>query len=125
MLAFVFGPIRSSEVHFRDQKTAAGRIELERAEVRWFLSIEPEFLPENAIKGEKVTYRSITIEGEELEFSGGFNDLHTESYQMALDGKGFGVEENRSAIKIVEDIRTQAIEACPKSCHPLLSRFKK
>ncbi|MDT1909244.1 oxidoreductase, partial [Acinetobacter baumannii] len=77
--------------------------------VRWFLSIDANNLPENAVQGEKLTYRSITIENEELEFSGGFTDLHTQSYQRVLEGKGYGVEENRAAIETVEVIRVSPI----------------
>ncbi|MFX5096508.1 oxidoreductase, partial [Acinetobacter baumannii] len=78
---FIFGKIVKNEVHYRDEKTASGYLEYERARVRWFLSIDANNLPENAVQGEKLTYRSITIENEELEFSGGFTDLHTQSYQ--------------------------------------------
>ncbi|MFH4081870.1 oxidoreductase, partial [Acinetobacter baumannii] len=104
-----FGKIVKNEVHYRDEKTASGYLEYERARVRWFLSIDANNLPENAVQGEKLTYRSITIENEELEFSGGFTDLHTQSYQRVLEGKGYGVEENRAAIETVEVIRVSPI----------------
>ena len=76
------------------------------------------------MKGEKLTYRSITIENEELEFSGGFTDLHTQSYQRILDGKGYGVEENRAAIETVEVIRVAPLIENPANPHPLLVKVK-
>lgn len=124
MLHFIFGNITKNEVHYRDEKTAAGYLEYERARVRWFLSIDANHLPDNAVQGEKLTYRSITIEGEELEFSGGFTDLHTQSYQRVLEGKGYGTEENRAAIATVEVIRTAPITQNPASPHPLLAKVK-
>lgn len=122
MLHFIFGNIVNNEVHYRDDKTAAGYLEYERARVRWFLSIDADHLPANAVKGEKLTYRSITIEGEELEFSGGFTDLHTQSYQRVLEGQGYGTEDNRAAIATVEVIRTAPITASPANPHPLLAK---
>ena len=109
----------------RDEKTASGYLEYERARVRWFLSIDAKNLPENAVQGEKLTYRSITIENEELEFSGGFTDLHTQSYQRILSGKGYGVEENRAAIETVEVIRVAPLVENPTNPHPLLAKVKK
>lgn len=122
MLHFIFGNIVKNEVHYRDDKTSAGYLEYERARVRWFLSIDADHLPDNAVKGEKLTYRSITIEGEELEFSGGFTDLHTQSYQRVLEGQGYGTEDNRAAIATVEVIRTAPITASPANPHPLLAK---
>ena len=125
MLHFIFGKILKSEVHYRDEKTSCGYLEYERARVRWFLSIDANNLPSNAVQGEKLTYRSITIEGEELEFSGGFTELHTRSYENILAGKGYGLEENRTAIETVEKLRLQAIEQNPANPHPLLAKVKK
>lgn len=125
MLHFIFGKILKSEVHYRDEKTSCGYLEYERARVRWFLSIDANNLPSNAVQGEKLTYRSITIESEELEFSGGFTELHTRSYENILTGKGYGLEENRTAIETVEKLRLQAIEQNPANPHPLLAKVKK
>lgn len=125
MLHFIFGKVVKNEVHYRDEQTASGYLEYERARVRWFLSIDAKNLPENAIQGEKLTYRSITIEGEELEFSGGFTDLHTQSYQQVLAGNGCGIEENRVAIETVEVIRVAPIVDNPVNPHPLLVKVKK
>lgn len=122
MLHFIFGDIRQNEVHFRDEKTASGYLEYDKARVKWFLSIDANHLPENAVNGEKLTYRSITIEGEELEFSGGFTDLHTQSYQKILSGNGYSVEDNRAAIETVEVIRVAKVTQNPEISHPLLTR---
>ena len=122
MLHFIFGDIRQNEVHFRDEKTASGYLEYDKARVKWFLSIDANHLPENAVNGEKLTYRSITIEGEELEFSGGFTDLHTQSYQNILSGNGYSVEDNRAAIETVEFIRVAKVTQTPEISHPLLTR---
>lgn len=125
MLHFIFGKVVKNEVHYRDEQTASGYLEYERARVRWFLSIDAKNLPENAIQGEKLTYRSITIEGEELEFSGGFTDLHTQNYQQVLAGNGYGIEENRAAIETVEVIRIAPVVDNPANPHPLLVKVKK
>ncbi|WP_105265348.1 Gfo/Idh/MocA family protein [Pseudoalteromonas sp. T1lg76] len=122
MLHFVFGELQHNEVHYRDEKTASGYLQYERARVRWFLSIDANNLPENAVHGEKTTYRSITIGDEELEFSGGFTDLHTQSYQNILAGNGFGVDENRVAIETVENIRVMPIAEAGDKAHPLLHK---
>ncbi|UIP27231.1 Gfo/Idh/MocA family protein [Photobacterium sp. TLY01] len=122
MLHFIFGELKQNEVHFRDEKTASGYLQYERARVRWFLSIDANNLPDNAVKGEKLTYRSITIGDEELEFSGGFTDLHTQSYQNILAGNGFGVDENRVAIETVEKIRVMPIVDAGDKAHPLLNK---
>ncbi|WP_415883462.1 Gfo/Idh/MocA family protein [Neptuniibacter sp. QD34_54] len=122
MLHFIFGDIVKNEVHYRDEKTCSGYLEYDRARVRWFLSIDANHLPDNAIQGEKLTYRSISIEGEELEFSGGFTNLHTQSYQRVLKDKGYGVEENRAAIETVENIRVSPLTVQPENPHPLLQR---
>ena len=122
MLHFIFGDILHNEVHYRDEKTSSGYLEYKKARVKWFLSIDAANLPDNAIQGEKLTYRSITVGDEELEFSGGFTDLHTQSYQNILAGNGFGIEENRTAIETVETIRTNDISIPGKKAHRLLSK---
>lgn len=125
MLHFIFGKLLHNEVHFKDNKTASGYLEYERARVRWFLSIDANNLPENAVKGEKMTYRSIIIGDEELEFSGGFTDLHTQSYQNVLAGTGYGIDENRIAIETVENIRNSQVVNAGVKAHPLLSKVIK
>lgn len=122
MLHFIFGAVSKNEVHYRDARTVVGYSEYERARVRWFLSIDPGFLPENAVKGEKMTYRSIKIAGEEMEFSGGFTDLHTQSYRRILANNGYGVAENRPAIETVEMIRGAEIVSKPTLAHGLIGK---
>ncbi|AWY01071.1 oxidoreductase [Marinomonas primoryensis] len=123
MLHFIFGDLKNNEVHYRDDKTSAGYLEYECARVRWFLSIDANHLPENAVHGEKSTFRSIMIEGEELEFSGGFTDLHTQSYQRILEGKGYGIEDNRAAIETVYSIRNENITVNSDNAHPYFSQY--
>jgi len=123
MLHFIFGDIKANEVHYKDEQTVSGYLEYERARVKWFLSIDANNLPENAVQGEKKTYRSIMIGDEELEFSGGFTDLHTQSYENILAGNGYGLDENRTAIETVEKIRDQAIVVSPEHYHPLMAKL--
>lgn len=117
MLSFVFGPICKNVVHHRGFDAAAGYLEFERARVRWVLSINRDHLPGHAAVGQ-TTHRSITVEGEEIEFSGGFTDLHTASYQNILDGNGYGLEVVRPSIEVVNHIRTAPIEPMLGEQHP-------
>ncbi len=105
MLHFLFGDLQENIVHLNQATKAAGYLEYERARVRWFLSIDIEDVPAAARQAGQRTYRSITCDGEEVEFSGGFTDLHTRSYEEILTGRGFGLEENRAAIEAVTQIR--------------------
>ena len=120
MLHHIFGEVKHNEVHFRDKRSASGYLEYERARVKWFLSINSENLPSEAIAENKMTYRSIIIGDRELEFSSGFTDLHVQSYQSILVGDGFGISENRAAIKTVERIRNQAVVNAANKAHSLL-----
>tara|TARA_B100001057_G_scaffold472834_1_gene536540 strand:- start:496 stop:1380 length:885 start_codon:yes stop_codon:yes gene_type:complete len=120
MLHHIFGEVKHNEVHFRDKRSASGYLEYERARVKWFLSINSENLPNEAIAENKMTYRSIIIGDRELEFSSGFTDLHVQSYQSILVGDGFGISENRAAIKTVERIRNQAVVNAANKAHSLL-----
>lgn len=104
MLHFIFGDLVESEVYYTDETKAGGYLEYDKARVRWFLSIDANDLPES-VKGKQPTYRSIDIEGDEIEFSGGFTDLHTISYQEILAGRGYGLEDARFGVKTVENIR--------------------
>jgi UDP-N-acetyl-2-amino-2-deoxyglucuronate dehydrogenase len=117
MLSFVFGPVRESVVHHRGQDAAAGYIELAQARVRWVLSINRDHLPAHTPVGQS-THRSITVEGEEIEFSGGFTDLHTASFQNILDGNGFVLDVVRPSIELVNTIRTAPIELGRGEQHP-------
>jgi len=105
MLHYLFGEVENNVIHYRQPTRTSGFIEYERARVSWFLSLEAEDLPEaQAISGQR-TYRSITIDGEEIEFSSGFTDLHTKSYEQILAGKGFCLDDNYAAISTVASIR--------------------
>ncbi|WP_337844911.1 Gfo/Idh/MocA family oxidoreductase [Thermus sp.] len=123
LLYWYFGKTLYLEVHVRTDTVVAGYLELERARVRWFLSIDPSYVPE-ALRAEGWrTYRSIAIEGEEVEFSEGFTDLHTEVYRRALAGEGFGLEVAREPICTTALIRKAEISPPPTHrAHPLLRR---
>ena len=105
MLSWIFGDLKQNIVHVNTHDRSAGYLEFEKARVRWFLSINYDILPENIKQKGQRTYRSITIEGDELEFSEGFTDLHTVSYEEILKGNGYGLEAPRQAIEIVHAIR--------------------
>jgi UDP-N-acetyl-2-amino-2-deoxyglucuronate dehydrogenase len=105
MLLWTFGAVQKAEVHHADTRRMAGFLELEKARVRWFLSLGKEDLPEAARKDGKTTYRSMTVEGEEFDFSEGFMDLHTEIYREILAGRGFGIDDARPAIQLVYELR--------------------
>lgn len=105
MLHYVFGKLQGNALHFASDTKAAGFLEYEHARVRWFLSIDTSDVPEGLQKEGKKTFRCLTIDGNELEFSDGFTDLHIRSYEAILSGKGFGLEENRTAIETVSGIR--------------------
>jgi len=105
MLHYVFGEVKQNVIHYRDNQKVAGYLEFERARVRWFLSIDSNDLPESAKSKGQRTFRSITINEQEIEFSDGFTDLHTLVYKDILDGGGFGLDANRVAIQIVSEIR--------------------
>jgi UDP-N-acetyl-2-amino-2-deoxyglucuronate dehydrogenase len=105
MLSWIFGDIQENVVHVHEEDRAAGYLEFKNARVRWFLSINAKYLPQEIKEKGQTTFRSITIDGEELEFSGGFTDLHTMVYKDILDGEGYGLNAARTAIQIVHDIR--------------------
>lgn len=105
MLQWVFGPVNQSQVHIHTHDRASGYLEFKQARVRWFLSINYELIPDEIKASGKRTFRSIQIEGEELEFSEGFTDLHTQSYEDILKGGGFRIGLSRPAIEIVHGIR--------------------
>ena len=109
MLSFIFGPLQTNIAHHRAPDCAAGYLEFERARVRWVLSINRAHLPPQTPAGQS-TYRSITVDGEEIEFSGGFTDLHTASYQNVLAGSGYGLDAVRPSIELVSHIRACALE---------------
>jgi UDP-N-acetyl-2-amino-2-deoxyglucuronate dehydrogenase len=97
--------VKENLVKEHTEDHASGFLLLEKARVNWFLSINPDYLPESAKAAGKRTYRSITMDGSEIEFSEGFTDLHTRSYEQILAGNGFGLEDSRRSIEIVQQIR--------------------
>lgn len=122
MLIYIFGKCKSNIVHRLDTKTNAGFLELEKARVRWFLSVDDKNLPEAAILKNQRTYRSITVEGQEIEFSGGFTDLHTIVYKDILAGKGYSIGDARTSIEIVHHIRNAKAIGLKGDYHPMLIR---
>ena len=119
MLSYLFGDVKENIIHVHTHDRASGYLEFERARVRWFLSINYDVLPLEIKATDQRTYRSIKIEGEELEFSGGFNDLHTKVYEDILNGKGYGLEDTRKAIEIIHDIRNADPIGLKGDYHPL------
>ena len=122
MLAWIFGDVKINKTHVHTHDRAAGYLEFESAKVKWFLSIDYDILPDEIkLKGQR-TYRSITVDDEEIEFSGGFTELHTKSYEEILNGNGFGLEEARASIDIVHTIRNSKInEQESEECHPFVN----
>jgi len=120
MLYYLFGDLESIEVHKNSATSAAGYLEYKNARVRWFMSLEYDEIPQEVREQEQRTFRSITIDGNEIEFSGGFTDLHLRSYEEILAGNGFSLEENRTAIAAVSTIRNAKIVESPDDPHPFL-----
>lgn len=119
MLTWIFGDVKNNVVNIHTHDRAAGYLELEKARVRWFLSINSDTIPQEAAKKGQRTYRSITVEGEEIEFSKGFTDLHTESYKHILSGEGFGLEDAKMSIRIAHEIRNAKPVGLKGEYHPL------
>ena len=125
MLTYVFGPVQENHVFLNNGIKASGYLELEKARVKWYLSLDFNDVP-NEIKQKDIrTYRSIKMDGEEIEFSGGFTDLHTESYRNILSGKGFSIEEVRQSIEIAHYIRNADVILPKREYHPLLKSVKR
>ena len=118
MLTWIFGSVKENVTHLLEEDRAAGFLQLERARVRWFLSVNYDFIPEHIKAIGQRTYRSITVEGEEIEFSGGFTDLHTRSYEEILAGNGFGLQEAKPSIEIVHEIRNASPQGLKGDYHP-------
>lgn len=124
MLLWTFGHVQSTEVHLAEPRREAGFLELEHATVQWFLSIDSGDLPFDPQPGKKTTYRSMSIDGEEFEFSDGFADLHTSSYREILSGKGFGLEQAFPSVELVHKLRNAS--PVPKSdrIHPMARKIQ-
>ncbi len=124
MLAWVFGSVQKNTVHTLTNDSAAGFLELDKARVRWLLSIDYNDIPDEIKAKGKRTYRSLTIEGQHIEFSDGFTDLHTTSYQQILNGNGFGLNDARTSIQTVYEIRNQKPAPLQGDYHPLAKNKK-
>ena len=122
MLHFVFGRVRENIVHYRGEEAAAGYLEFDRARVRWLLSINRAHLPPGTPDGQ-TTFRRLTLDGEEVDFTSGFADLHTESYRDVLDGGGFGIIDVRPSVEIVSAMRHAPVESGRGERHPDLERI--
>ena len=109
MLQWIFGPMQDFSVHTKTQDTNAGTLTFQQAKVNWYLSINAENLPKSAKEKGLPTFRTLSIEGEEIEFSKGFTDLHTVSYQKILEGKGYGLSDAKNSIEIVSQIRNKKL----------------
>jgi UDP-N-acetyl-2-amino-2-deoxyglucuronate dehydrogenase len=105
MLTWIFGRVESLDLHYKDEHIVSGLMSLEKANVRWVLSVDRRFLPPEAVKSGKTTFRSITVDGKEIEFSEGFTELHKRVYEQVLAGKGYGLADAANAIELVEMIR--------------------
>jgi len=122
MLSWIFGDIEENILHVKQYDTNAGFMRLKNARVRWFLSVNYNYIPEDIKLLGQRTYRSITVDGEEIEFSGGFTDLHTRSYEEILKGNGFGLDEARNSINIVSKIRKLTALGLKSDYHPFCKR---
>lgn len=118
MLMWLFGPAETTELYVRETNRMGGYLELPNADVEWFLSLEPEDIPDRAGEAQR-TFRTISVDGEEIEFSGGFTDLHTKVYEETLNGNGFGIEDARPSIELVHKLRTMDLTKKPSGpVHP-------
>ncbi|TLD81367.1 Gfo/Idh/MocA family oxidoreductase [Helicobacter sp. MIT 11-5569] len=124
MLSWIFGDVKESRVNLLNASSASGILELKNARVRWFLSVDASVLPQVALEQGKRTYRLISVDGLEVEFSDGFTDLHTESYKEILKGRGFGLQEAKRSIEIVHTIRNAEIIGLKGEYHPFLTHLK-
>jgi UDP-N-acetyl-2-amino-2-deoxyglucuronate dehydrogenase len=120
MLTWIFGPMENLELHYKNDHVVSGIMSLQKADVCWALSVDRKFLPQEAVRQGKTTYRSITVDGKEIEFSEGFTDLHKRVYEKSLSGDGFSLVEARSAIELVEKIRLAEPKGIQKNSHPVL-----
>lgn len=120
LLLWLFGEAQASTVHLAEPERTGGTLALEQADVQWFLSIDEADLPAG-VRGAQPTFRSITVDGEEVEFSGGFRDLHTRVYEETLAGRGFGIDAARPAIELVHQIRTARPVRPSADAHPLVA----
>ena len=119
MLIWIFGGVKRNIVHLLEPDKASGYLDLERARVKWYLSLDYDDIPEDVKKEGARTYRSITLDEEEIEFSGGFTDLHTTSYEKILKGEGFHLQEAKPSIETVYTIRNATPVGLKGEYHPM------
>lgn len=122
ILSWIFGEVQENIVHLKTQDTNAGFIKLKNANVRWFLSVNYDYIPKEVKATGLTTFRSITVAGKEIEFSGGFKDLHTKSYEEILQGNGFGLDEAYGSIRTVSAIRNQDAIGLKGDYHPFAKK---
>ena len=120
LLLWLFGSAGDIRLHHSDSQRMSGYIELEHARVRWFLSTDVNDLPHPTKAAGKTTFRSITVDGQEIEFSEGFTDLHTRVYEETLAGRGFGINDARPSIDLTHRIRTTPLSSLDNIAHPKL-----
>jgi UDP-N-acetyl-2-amino-2-deoxyglucuronate dehydrogenase len=118
MLMWLFGPVAENRVHVREETRLAGYMELEWARVKWFLSIEVEDLPPGQLAAGKHAYRGLTFDGQDFDFSSGFDDLHTKVYQNILSGGGYGIADARPSIDVVYEVRSRDLSPIDALAHP-------
>ncbi len=123
MLMWLFGKVESCELHIKHPRKMAGFIELEHARVKWFLSVDGSDLPNGYIEQGKSAYRSITLDGSELEFSGGFTDLHNRVYQSILGGQGYGVRDAKPSIEFVHSLKKVDVAYKSSNAHPSVKKL--
>ena len=124
MLCWIFGDVKENIVHLKTADANAGGFKLKHANVRWFLSVNYDYIPEDVKSAGQTTFRSITVDGDEIEFSGGFKDLHTRSYEEILAGNGFGLDEAYGSIRTVSSIRNQDAIGLKGEYHPFAKKVK-
>jgi UDP-N-acetyl-2-amino-2-deoxyglucuronate dehydrogenase len=122
VLLWIFGGVKENIVNIYGERKAAGCLKLERASVRWLLSLDSNDLPGAIEDGKPKTYRSITVDGKDVEFSSGFSELHTESYRRILSGEGFRPKDVLPSIQVVSDIRSAVPVGLEGDYHPMLSK---
>jgi UDP-N-acetyl-2-amino-2-deoxyglucuronate dehydrogenase len=124
MLGWIFGPTKKNIVHVSGPDKAAGYLELEKARIRWFLSLDPRDLPEEAVTKGLRSFRSMLINGEEVEYSEGFTELHTLTYKEILAGRGYGLDDARQSVEVAYTIRNSLPAGLTGDYHPILTKLK-
>ena len=124
MLGWIFGATKKNIVHLSEYNKVAGYLELENARIRWFLSLDEKDLPEQSVSKGQRAFRSIVVDGEEVEYSDGFTELHTLTYKEILAGRGFGLNDARQSVDIAYNIRNAKIASLTGDYHPILNKLK-